>query len=100
MDVQLKNLKTLLKENYNFIKIINERNEFFLDRVYNHSIKVFPTMRKLWEWLSFESKFKTYSTYPKPFSFNLVSSKTNNIFMNVTDIFNDIDIEQIPFFYV
>lgn len=44
MDVHLKNyLKTLLKQNYNFIKIINKRNELFLDRVYNYSIKVLST---------------------------------------------------------
>lgn len=34
--------KTLLKENYNFIKIINKRYGVFLDRVYNY-IKVLST---------------------------------------------------------
>lgn len=45
MGVQLKNFKTLLKENYNFIKIINKRNEFSSDRVYNYSIKVLSTCK-------------------------------------------------------
>lgn len=73
---------------------MNKRNEFFSDRVNNYRIKVLSTCGND----NHFNKILKLIVNIYPFTFNLVLTKI--FFMNVTDIFNDIVIEQIPFFYV